>query len=163
MKAISVWQPWASAIAQEGKHIETRSWRTNYRGPIAIHASRRRVLSEIRHYASRWNFCGALGVRMWEVDLESWLPFGEIIAVAELVECRPTESFTASEIDQVYFRGWDRESQYTWTERDLGDFSPGRFGWVFEDGIRLLDKPIPFRGAQGLFTLPENVSRMLEA
>jgi len=38
-KAISIKQPWASAIAFAGKDIENRTWRTRYRGPIAIHAS----------------------------------------------------------------------------------------------------------------------------
>ncbi len=40
MKAITIWQPWASLIACGAKKYETRSWATNYRGPIAIHAAR---------------------------------------------------------------------------------------------------------------------------
>lgn len=38
MKALTIRQPWASLIAHGVKTIETRSWRTHYRGPIAIHA-----------------------------------------------------------------------------------------------------------------------------
>ena len=34
MKAPSLWQPWASAIAVGAKRVETRSWPTNYRGPL---------------------------------------------------------------------------------------------------------------------------------
>lgn len=41
MKALSLHQPWASAIALGLKHLETRSWATSYRGPLAIHAARR--------------------------------------------------------------------------------------------------------------------------
>jgi hypothetical protein len=41
---------------------------------------------------------------------------------------------------------------YSFTERFLGDFSPGRFGWVLEN-VRALDTPIPYRGAQGLFNV----------
>lgn len=41
MKAITLWQPWASLIACGAKTIETRSWGTPYRGPLAIHASKR--------------------------------------------------------------------------------------------------------------------------
>ncbi len=37
-KAITMIQPWASAIASAGKDIENRSWHSHYRGPIAIHA-----------------------------------------------------------------------------------------------------------------------------
>lgn len=36
--ALSLWQPWASLIALGVKTIETRSWSTQYRGPLAIHA-----------------------------------------------------------------------------------------------------------------------------
>lgn len=38
MKAITVRQPWAWAIIHAGKDIENRSWKTNLRGRIAIHA-----------------------------------------------------------------------------------------------------------------------------
>ena len=41
MKALSLRQPWASLIANGHKTIETRTWRTRYRGPLAIHASMR--------------------------------------------------------------------------------------------------------------------------
>jgi len=36
MKAISLWQPWASMIASGKKTIETRSWPTSYRGDLLI-------------------------------------------------------------------------------------------------------------------------------
>ena len=65
MKALSLRQPWASLIADGRKTIETRTWRTHYRGPLAIHAS-------ARPYAD--------------------LPTGGIIAVAWLYDCRPMEA-----------------------------------------------------------------------
>src|SRR3972149_12240119 len=40
MKAISLWQPWASLIAVGAKKYETRSWDTPYRGPLVICASK---------------------------------------------------------------------------------------------------------------------------
>jgi|SRR6266850_1917784 len=39
MKALSLWQPWASLIYDERKKIETRHWEMLYRGPLAIHAA----------------------------------------------------------------------------------------------------------------------------
>jgi hypothetical protein len=42
MKALSVQQPWAWAIIHAGKDIENRTWRTQYRGVIAIHAAYRK-------------------------------------------------------------------------------------------------------------------------
>ncbi|MDE2685986.1 MAG: ASCH domain-containing protein [Chloroflexota bacterium] len=62
IRALSLRQPWASMVADGRKTIETRTWRTNYRGPLAIHASK-------RPYAD--------------------LPTGGIIAIARLYDCRP--------------------------------------------------------------------------
>jgi hypothetical protein len=39
MKALSIRQPWADLIIEGKKTLELRSWRTHYRGPLAIHAS----------------------------------------------------------------------------------------------------------------------------
>ena len=41
MKVLSLQEPWASLIKENIKHIETRSWKTNYRGELFIHASKR--------------------------------------------------------------------------------------------------------------------------
>ena len=65
MKALTLRQPWASLIADGRKTIETRTWRTRYRGPLAIHAS-------ARPYED--------------------LPTGGIVAVAWLYGCRPMET-----------------------------------------------------------------------
>jgi len=41
IKAISLWQPWASAMALGFKKNETRHWATKYRGPLLIHAAQK--------------------------------------------------------------------------------------------------------------------------
>jgi activating signal cointegrator 1 len=41
MRALSLWQPWASLIFDGRKTIETRDWEMLYRGPLAIHASKK--------------------------------------------------------------------------------------------------------------------------
>lgn len=41
MKALIIWQPWAQLIIEGYKKIETRSWRTNTRGAVAIHAAKK--------------------------------------------------------------------------------------------------------------------------
>jgi len=38
MKALTIKQPWASLIVNNYKTYEFRSWKTNYRGKILIHA-----------------------------------------------------------------------------------------------------------------------------
>ena len=40
MKAISIKQPWASKILKGEKTIETRTWKTKYRGQILLCASK---------------------------------------------------------------------------------------------------------------------------
>jgi hypothetical protein len=40
MKAISIKQPWASLIIEGLKPVENRTWKSNYRGPLLIHASK---------------------------------------------------------------------------------------------------------------------------
>ena len=40
MKALTLYQPWATLVAIGAKKIETRSWSTPYRGPLAIHAGK---------------------------------------------------------------------------------------------------------------------------
>ncbi len=158
MKALSLWQPWASAISTRAKTIETRHWATSYRGPLAIHAAKRCIKDELSNFDEELLWYGALDRRplpisvpyLWEV-----LPFGAIVAVAELVDCRRTESFGV-EINDSLNRFWDSAEIYGWTERDMGDFYPGRFGWVLRD-IKPLPEPIPYRGQQGLFEIPDEL------
>jgi len=38
MKAISIRQPWANLIVHDIKPIENRSWKTNFRGRVLVHA-----------------------------------------------------------------------------------------------------------------------------
>ena len=40
MKCLSIRQPWAWLIVNGFKNIENRDWRTNFRGPLLIHASK---------------------------------------------------------------------------------------------------------------------------
>lgn len=54
MKAITIWQPWASLIMLGKKTIETRSWATSYRGPLAIHAAKRKPEGDVGDYSVDW-------------------------------------------------------------------------------------------------------------
>jgi len=160
MKAISLWQPWASAIAVKAKRIETRHWYTDYRGPLAIHAAKRCRKGELIEFSSQRNWRGVLSPLMpgtdgqrplWEV-----LPFGAIVAVVRLAACRPTAQFTREDLDTLRFAAADVRQSYPWSERLLGDFGPMRFGWVLED-VRPLGRPLSYPGAQGLFEVPDEV------
>ena len=155
MKALSLWQPWASAIAVGSKRIETRSWATKYRGPLLVHAAKRKVIGELLYYHACWNWIGAMTPLGWtwgkdgDDDIHQ-LPFGALVARCELVDCRPTETFTQAELDTPRLPARAQAEQHQWTERQMGNFDLGRFGWVL-DNIERLPEPIPMKGAQGLF------------
>ena len=164
MKALSLWQPWASAIAVGAKQVETRAWRTHYRGPMAIRAAKRLVKMGLIHYHCHchWNWCGALRPIGWRMGdgRPAWeaLPFGAFVATCELTDCRPTGDFTNAALDTPRRPDGETGDIYDWTERQMGDFALGRFGWVLDD-IRRLEKPIPYRGMQGLFDVPDDIFR----
>lgn len=150
MKALTITQPWATLIAQGQKRIETRSWSTNYRGPLAIHASKGLPNWVVNIVRSEPQFANALGNQAL-----SDLPRGCIIATCQLV---------AVKFIPLHDKGWDwisptgRRFHYPVTDRELafGDFAVGRYAWLLDD-IRLLEKPFPARGALGLWDAPADL------
>lgn len=86
MKALSLWQPHAHAIAVGIKPYETRGWSTRYRGPLAIHAALR-TWTDI----GGWHDEARLKLARWE-GLVGKIPmvFGAVVCVADLVDCVPT-------------------------------------------------------------------------
>lgn len=160
MRAISLWQPWASAVALGSKTIETRHWPTKYRGSLAIHAAKRRPVGELIYLNSVYHWRGTMMSLLGYIgngkSLVDDLPFGAIVATCELVDCKPTDDFTVSEIMSPRRPEGRTDDLYNWTEADMGDFSIGRFGWVFAN-IRALETPIPFTGRQGFFNVPDEL------
>lgn len=155
MKAITIWQPWASLIAIGAKQYETRSWATNYRGQIAIHAAAKdikRIYKELfpcsdyefhPSHIMKEQFCDtikACGLN------ENKLPTGCIIATAELVDCyKITKRLTFAEKEKTI-------SIQEMSEKELlfGDWTPGRYAWEIAN-IKILDKPIRAKGQQRLW------------
>lgn len=164
MRTITLWQPWASAIAVGAKRIETRGFATKYRGPLAIHAAQRKNISELIHLHSTWGWQGAMRPAGWTwgnstkeyINGGYGLPFGAIVAVCELVDCRPSESFTLGEIETPRRPDGETSDSYNWTERQMGVYGPGRFGWLLEN-VRALKEPIPYKGQQGFFSIPDEL------
>jgi hypothetical protein len=72
MKVLTVRQPWASLIVAGTKEVENRSWRTNYRGRLGIHAGVRIDLDGL-------DACGHL--------LAGDLPMGALIGSVMLLDC----------------------------------------------------------------------------
>lgn len=164
MKAISLWQPWASLLVLGSKTIETRSCPTHYRGPLLIHAAKRKNISELIYYGSCWAFhaafhpIGGSGMGKNGVGLYD-LPFGAIIGQVDLVDCRPTGSFTGDELDTLRYP--PGVTHMSWTERVLGNFERGRYGWVMANP-KVFETPIPFKGSQGFFEVPKEVILCLQ-
>lgn len=139
MKALSLWQPWASLMAAHVKRHETRHWATAYRGPIAIHA------------AKRIDVAGAPDALCIDALGPNWsrtVPIGMVVAVGQLASC--TEA--------------GRAKALTAADREAGNFTPGRYAWRI-DQLRTLRQPIPALGRQGLFNWepPEDIEQLLGA
>ncbi|WP_200243081.1 ASCH domain-containing protein [Thiohalocapsa halophila] len=138
--ALTLWQPWAALIAIGAKPFETRSWPTHYRGPLAIHAGiDRRGLAWCRGAPGIEAALGAAGLTL------DTLPLGGIVAVAELIQCWPTEDIVADDLADPF-----------------GDYGDGRFGWHLAR-VRPLREPIPCAGRQRLWTPPAAVQAQLRA
>src|SRR4051812_11429933 len=93
MKVLTLTQPWATLVAIGAKHIETRSWETLYRGPLAIHAAK--GLGPVGGKQGLMDLCRREPFR--SVLLAAGylgpppLPLGAIVAVCELIDCVPTQ------------------------------------------------------------------------
>lgn len=160
MKAMSLWQPWASLLACGAKQYETRSWATNYRGSIAIHAAKwkpnlhalvygmgliYKIDDMIRALDEHGCFPGE--------ELFEDLPRGCIIATAELVGCHEIEEGFRSEGVWICKKPRDGIESYEnifGNELLFGHYESGCYAWEFAN-MRMLDKPIPAKGRQGLW------------
>ena len=144
MKAITLYQPWASACVCGLKPYETRSWATKHRGPIAIHAAKSVPRKLIRamgpQYAVLVEFVRGL------VDPHSFdeLPFGAVVGACGLIDCMPTLLL---------------KPRLSALDLQWGDFSPGRFAWKLIHPVQMV--PVVCRGAQGLWDLPKEVERVV--
>lgn len=130
--AISLWQPWASGVALGLKANETRHWFTRHRGEIAIHAAKRWEADQ-RDFAE--NARRAYGLP-WQ------LPFGAIVAVANIADIKRTEQLLPTLSEK---------------EADWGDYGPGRYAWQLTN-VRPLAKPVPCKGRQAIWMLDEAVT-----
>lgn len=158
MKAITIWQPWASLVSCGAKKYETRGWLTNYRGPIAIHAALKGVAPpypELRR---------ALDKYAEKIGSFDDLPRGAIIATAELVNIWRIVHHPGTDVDVAKNIPIGAESLTTdkhapdfgdyfvptAEEMALGDWRPGRYAWELAN-VKILPEPIPVKGKQGLW------------
>lgn len=86
IRALTVKQPWAGAIAHHGKAVENRSWHTRWRGTILIHAAKTR----------------AHGISLILNDQV----YSAIVAVATLTDCHPSDGRCTPWSDYPEPAGW---------------------------------------------------------
>jgi hypothetical protein len=136
--ALTLTQPWATLIIEGHKRVETRGWRTTYRGRLGIHAAKG---------FPRWarTACGEspfIDVLGWERGFHADLPTGVLLGFAELLDCVPTTGIEVAGLS-------DQELAF-------GDYGPGRWAWLFGE-VEPLPEPVPMKGALSIWAIREPV------
>jgi hypothetical protein len=150
MKCLTLTQPWASLIAIGAKRIETRSWRTAYRGTIAIHAAKG-FPSDARYFAGCRLVNGLLvNAGYATADKNAGLPTGSVIATARLISCVPTRELQEGKIISVNSVAGRADFPLTEQEFSFGNYDPGRWVWLLAD-IKPLPRPVPAVGHPSLW------------
>lgn len=131
MKALSIKQPYASLIAHGIKNIENRTWKTNFRGRIFIHASGKSagntafLLNDNQSNFFVWN------TENYKI-FESNLPYSAIIGEVDIVDCVINHPSIWAEKTFMY--------EY---DEQVGEKPIGKpiYNWVLTNAV-LYDKPI---------------------
>ena len=161
MRALTLHQPWAQMMVWGLKNIETRSWAAprNLIGQrVAIHAGKRKARP------TEWNIEMQRAVLQRAGNSHS-MPMGAVVATARLIECLQVTGEPDSG-GLVSCRGFgelgdELEYDATITTDPYGDFSVGRWLWVFHDLRRV--EPVSINGRQGVWTLPAAVVTAMES
>lgn len=151
MIAISLWQPWASAIAVGLKKFETRSWAAECVGKrIAIHAAKKNTPELRRWWMHNVKGCGDIvdlnahtfhlnGIHDW-VDL----PFGKIVCTADLIAVEKTAQLMSSARISTLECSW---GNFSTLDEETGK---PRWGWTLSN-VEKLAAPVSCVGRQGFF------------
>lgn len=128
MKVLSLREPFATLIKNGIKTIETRSWKTNYRGKLYIHASSTKMPKEYKN-----------NKELMALVNEEDLNYGTIICSCELVDCIEMTNEFVNDIKN------NRKNEYI-----TGKYSQGRYAWILKN-IEVLDNPIEAKGHLGIW------------
>lgn len=178
VKALSLWQPWASLLVHGHKRVETRGWPTSFRGPLLIHAAKRLddEQGEICHQEPFRSAIETLGMltavkptaetagplaEFVEEQTVLKVVLGAIVGRVDVIDCFPTGNVAGDDLNAVAApyveqRSGQRVLFISNREHAFGDYTAGRFAFLCANPVAF-DKPIPFRGAQGFFDVPDNL------
>lgn len=129
MKVLSIKEPFATLIKDGVKRYETRSWKTNYRGEIYIHAS--------------IGLSTSLNKEKGMSYLKSDIKPGYILCRCNLADCIL--------MDEDFINYIETET----TEKDYGDYRLGRYAWELEV-LEVLETPILAKGRLGIWNYEDN-------
>lgn len=122
MKVLSLTEPYATLIKEKKKYIETRSWKTDYRGELYIHASKTKIPKD-------W----LKNQEVMQLVQNVPLNFGKIICKCNLVDCIYMTNEFINEIKKNH------------QEFICGIYEEGRYAWILED-IEPISNPIDAKG-----------------
>ena len=134
LKVLSLTEPYATLIRHGKKKIETRSFKTNYRGELYIHASSTKIPKEWKNNKELMNLIK-----------DNDLNFGYIICKCNLVDC--------VYMDKEFLDNIKKDK----LEYLVGDYKLGRYAWILDD-IEVLDRPIFAKGKLGIWNYEEDIS-----
>ena len=132
MKAITIKQPWASLIVDGVKDIENRTWATNYRGLVLVHAgsAKQNAFSKILTPQQIYEADGKLNYKQ---SFDSLFPKGAIIGTVNIVDCVINHPSIWAEKTQVLPVG----KEYVACPKGVRPI----YNWVLSNPIRF-DEPI---------------------
>lgn len=131
-KVLSIKQPWSSLIVEGFKNIENRTWKTQYRGKLLIHASAKYDFSfdALVHGVLREDLMNLIPADFIKRFKE--LPTSAIIGEVDLVDCvQDHPSVWADKIDDetiAYYKSLDWKIKPIWH-------------WVLENPV-MYEQPI---------------------
>ncbi len=161
MKALTICQPYAALIClpddhDRAKRVENRTWPTSYRGPLLIHAGKSREW--IKKFTTP---------ELKAMKLES-CEFGAIVGICQLRDCvqmsRGTLTVGMMVVNGVeimppgttVIKAFPDSVNRRWPWLEQHEHTEGPWCWILQECHRF-DKPIPYRGAQGLFNVPNEI------
>lgn len=141
VRILTLWEPWASLIALKFKQKETRSWGTDYRGKLAIHAAKRPIKKAECSLIFK-DLTGDGREQLWDAlcKITANPPYGCIVAIVDLTGCEKMQPNLIQSQSAL--------------ERAVGDWRVDRFAWTLEDSIAV-PQPISWTGSQGLKPLAD--------
>lgn len=140
MKALTVCEPYASLIClpdddDRRKRVENRRWSWGYRGDLLIHAGK-----SVAFIDDEMSEAWPEGYELAKSDLV----FGAILGVCRIVACPNMEDIRGPKVPDAM--AWLRDHAH----------AEGPYCFVLED-VRRFAKPIPYRGQQGPFEIPDKL------